>query len=52
MGQKNEAFEKWLAHGSPKAADEYQKASEATAKVVADAKTQMCEEFGKVMEIT
>ena len=45
-----EAFRAWLSRGSPKAANSYRAAKRAAALVVAEAKTQVWEEFGETME--
>ncbi|TWW77409.1 hypothetical protein D4764_12G0007990 [Takifugu flavidus] len=47
---KKEAYRSWLVCGSPEAADRYRLAKQAAAKKVAEAKTQVWEEFGEAME--
>ncbi|GAA6106566.1 receptor-type tyrosine-protein phosphatase F-like, partial [Tachysurus ichikawai] len=47
---KKESYRAWLARGTPEAADRYQRAKRASARVVAEAKTRVWEEFGEAME--
>ncbi|GAA6108396.1 receptor-type tyrosine-protein phosphatase F-like, partial [Tachysurus ichikawai] len=47
---KKESYRAWLARGTPEAADRYRRAKEASARVVAEAKTRVWEEFGEAIE--
>ncbi|GAA6095909.1 receptor-type tyrosine-protein phosphatase F-like, partial [Tachysurus ichikawai] len=47
---KKESYRAWLARGTPKAADRYRRDKRASARVVAEAKTRVWEEFGEAME--
>ncbi|GAA6085164.1 receptor-type tyrosine-protein phosphatase F-like, partial [Tachysurus ichikawai] len=47
---KKESYRAWLARGTPEAADRYQRAKRASARVVTEAKTRVWEEFGEAME--
>ncbi|KAK3530860.1 hypothetical protein QTP70_003637 [Hemibagrus guttatus] len=45
-----ESYRAWLAQRTPKAAEAYQQAKRAAARVVLEAKTRVWEEFGEAME--
>ncbi|KAK3554945.1 hypothetical protein QTP86_001875 [Hemibagrus guttatus] len=47
---KKESYRAWLAQGTPEAAETYRQAKRAAARVVAESKTQVWEEFGEAME--
>lgn len=48
--KKNAPYRAWLACGTSEAADGYLQAKQNTALVVAEARTQVQEEFGEVIE--
>ncbi|KAK3531414.1 hypothetical protein QTP70_019258 [Hemibagrus guttatus] len=47
---KKESYRAWLAQGTPEAAEVYQQAKRAAARVVSEAKTRVWEEFGEAVE--